>query len=454
MLTYDLERENLPSAIREVVDNWPAFQKRAALGAAVIRREFALPRVASQYLRFLTFLAARPRQRPAAGAAEGLFQKRLVLKDGWLPDYDFDNSPLLKRLGLACHARFLAEVNAGPTSAHPYLDAARESVLYNFHRARNGVIPCDEWLDAVAALYRRGLTAFPRSLPLRFNFIRVLLHFGAETTVAEGLQLLDDTLARPADEEGGWSLDIMEDIFPWDFFPQCFNYRDYFDLITRQLTDGADTRPELRRLLLASLNYYRGFHAPYGDFHGQALDYFRRAASLDPAFPYYRYHLAEELLQRGLPEDDAEAVRLLRGLLGGSILFLDAFELLSRLAAGVRPPLQTPGMLSSDLDIPPLPPPPEVLREVQGLLDAHRAAIRRARGQIEFVVSITPALNRIELSRPRHAAAGHDPRFLPAEMNRLLTHIRHMESSKFWKLRSAFVRLKRLLRLRAEDIRL
>ena len=127
------------------------------------------------------------------------------------------------------------------------------------------------------------------------QFVRVLLHFGGEDTVAEGLPLLDETLAQPAEE---WTLDLMEDVFPWDFFSQFFNYRDYFDLITCQLTDGIDVRPELRQLLLASLNYYHGFHAPFLDFNGQALDYFRRAATLDPAFPYYQYHLAEELLQR------------------------------------------------------------------------------------------------------------------------------------------------------------
>jgi hypothetical protein len=451
VLTYDLDREDLTVAIGEVVNDWPAYQKRAARGAALIRREFALPRVASQYVRFLTFLAARPRRRPVERPAETLFQKRLVLQDGWLPDHQFDHSPLLKRNGLACHARFMAEINAGPTSSHAYLDAARESVLYNFHRARNGLIPCDEWLDSVAPVYRRGVAEFPRSLPLRFNFGRVLLHFGGEAAIAEGLGLLDDTLARPTDD---WTLDVMEDVFPWDFFPQFFNYRDYFDLITRQLTDGSDARPALRRLILASLNYYRGFHAPYRDFHSVALDYFRRAVALDPAFPYYRYHLAEELVQRGLPDDDAEAVRLLSGLLGGSILFLDAFQLLSELADGVRPPLQTPGARVSDAKTPSLFPPAAVQREVQDLLDANRAVVNRAHRQIEFVVGIAPAMNRTELFRPRETMSGYDPRCVPAEINRLRAHIRHMESSKFWKLRRVWVCIRRLFGLHADDIRL
>ena len=63
-------------------------------------------------------------------------------------------------------------------------------------------------------------------------------------------------------------------------------------------------------------------------------------------------------------------------------------------------------------------------------------------------------MNRTELVRPQVSASHGDPRHLPGEINRLLTHIRHMESSKFWRLRSAFVRVKRLLCLPADDIRL
>ena len=216
-----------------------------------------------------------------------------MLKDGWLPDYDFDFGPVLKRTGQVCHTRFMTVVNAGPASSHAYLDAARESVLYNFHRARNGTVPCDEWLDSVASVYRRGLAMFPASrLPACFNslFVSCSTLRNAETVKAEGLRLLDETLVQPVDE---WTLDLMEDVFPWDFYPQFFNYRAYFDLITSQLTDGTDVRPGLCQLLLASLNYYRGFHAPYMDFNGQALDYFRSASTFDPSFPYYQYHLAE-----------------------------------------------------------------------------------------------------------------------------------------------------------------
>jgi len=148
VLTYNLEAENLGMAIRQILDRWPEYRRRAARGAELVRREFAPARVASQYFRFLTFLAARPRGRRMP-YADGLHQKRLVLKDGWLPDFDFDFSLLLKRIGIYCHARLMTAVDAGPSSSHPYIDAARESVLYNHHRLRNGNSPCSEWLDSV-----------------------------------------------------------------------------------------------------------------------------------------------------------------------------------------------------------------------------------------------------------------------------------------------------------------
>ena len=88
------------------------------------------------------------------------------------------------------------------------------------------------------------------------------------------------------------------------------------------------------------------------------------------------------------------------------------------------------------------------------MLDFHRATVDRARSQIEFVVSIAPAMNRIELVRPKVSAPSNYARCVSREIERLLHHIRHMESSKFWKLRRVYVGVKRLLRSPAVDIRL
>jgi hypothetical protein len=448
--TYDLAADDLTATVRDTLDRWPEYSRRAARGAEVVRREFSLARVASQYLRFLTFLATRPRpDRPARPPAR-LYQKRPILQTGWLPEYDFSRGLTLRRLGLANHARLMDAIDSGPPDSRLFIDAARESVLYNAHRVREADFPAQEWLAAITRLYRRGVKACPRSLVLRFNAARVLLHFGGTYEHAEALALIDETLAAPED---GWPVGLMEDVFPWDFFAQLFNYRRYFDRLMAALVEGTDVEAELRRLILAALHYYRGLIAPYGHFHSGGLGHFRRAVQLDPDFPYYLYHYARELLQRGLPEDDAEACAILGRLLDGSILFVEAFDLLEGLAAGERPPLETYGTLRAMLPgkkvpvaQPPLPPAAATAAEVQKLVATARPFVTRARGQIDFVESISPGRNRLDVL-PRL----HDDHYASAAALQELEHLRQlvrgMESSKFWKLRAAWFKCKRLLGL-------
>jgi hypothetical protein len=463
VFTYDLDADNIGSSIRNALAQWDRIEPRTVRGAETMRREFTPARVASQYFRFLTFLAARPRNPRVPRYADGLHQKRAVLQDGWLPAYDFDHSPLLKRIAHHCHNRLMKTIEAGPATSSPFIDTTRESVLYNYHRMRNGTGALGEWLCAVGRLYRRGLEAFPRSLPLRFNFIRVLLHFGGPRDQEEGLRLLSETLDEAPEH---WTLDVMEDVFPWDFFPQLFNYRAYFDRITAHLTDGIDVVPDLRRLILASLSYYNGFFGPYGDFYPYSLDHFGRAAALDSEFPYYQFHFARELLHRGFPEDDAQAIPILGRLLQGSILFLHAFDLLSELAKGHRPRLQTPELtIPEEFELPCQPLSPELLRETIGLIGVYDPIVRRARTQIEFLMSVCPSDNRRNLVRSPLFSAGEsasadtrlrlllartggmDPLMVSSELEQLRTRVKGMESSKFWKLRNTWFRFKRMLGL-------
>ncbi len=115
----------------------------------------------------------------------------------------------------------------------------------------------------------------------------------------------------PADH---WQIDVLEDVFPWDFFPTYFNARGYFDRIMAHLTRAVPVEADLVRLIRASLHTYRGFYPTQHGFYSQSLDDFQAAAALDPDFPYYRLWYAQHLLQRGLPEDDRLACRLLREL--------------------------------------------------------------------------------------------------------------------------------------------
>ena len=85
VLTYDFKEEDLAENIRKIVACWPDFEQGAKRGAEIVRKEFALPRVASQYLRYLTFLAAKPRDKRVIQQVKPLDQKRSTLRKGWLP---------------------------------------------------------------------------------------------------------------------------------------------------------------------------------------------------------------------------------------------------------------------------------------------------------------------------------------------------------------------------------
>lgn len=324
--TYRLEQNNIAKLARSIVQRWPQYSLEAEAGARFVRHEFSLEKVASQYLRFLTFLAARPRGPRTLQNSESLTQKRCVLEKGWLPSNE-SSSPVL--LGMAVHneRRLKARVTPELASAHALLDLAREAVLVNCHRAEVGLIPARQWLTYLRKIYREACDRFPDSLVARFNAIRVMLHFGTDDFVAEALLLLDETLQLPAEQ---WRIDPMEDVFPWDFFPQFFNYREYFDCLTAHLTRGMTIEADLCRLLRASLHAYRGFYPQQHGVYSQSLDDYQVAAALDPAFPYYRLWYAEQLLRRNLEEDRREAADILLELADHSLVFQKAFALLER----------------------------------------------------------------------------------------------------------------------------
>ena len=83
-LTYDFKEEDLAETIRKIVVRWPDFEQGAKRGAEIVRREFALPRVASQYLRYLTFLAAKPRDKRVIQQGSR-WTKTQTSRKGWLP---------------------------------------------------------------------------------------------------------------------------------------------------------------------------------------------------------------------------------------------------------------------------------------------------------------------------------------------------------------------------------
>jgi tetratricopeptide (TPR) repeat protein len=293
---------------------------------------------------------------------------------------------------------------------------ARESVLCNYHWAEAEIIPAHQWTAYLCELYREARERFPRSLVVRFNEIRVLLHFGAPKLVTEALALLDETLSLPPNH---WQIDVMEDVFPWDFFPQFFNYRGYFDRVTQHLTQGVPVEADLCRLILASLYAYRGFYPTYHGFYSQALDDFGAAAALDPDFPFFQLWYADQLLRRGLDEDRRAASGILHELASGSLVFREALEWLVKIGEG-----------SEELA--------RRVSRVQEVLRIHEFSMA--------VPKLQPDLRAGEAERDKVWAEWET---WSAEREHLYNLIQGMQSSKFWKLRQAWIEIKRLLSRRS-----
>lgn len=417
VLTYELAANNLTTAIQRIVREWPDFELRARKGAEIVRRELVASRVASQSLRFLTFLAAKPRGQRQLQPVEKLVQKRAILQKGWLPNYDLNHSQILKWIGASNQKRLEAQVNTDKLSSHLFIDLARESILYNYHRALYNLIPVQEWFAEVIKIYQTGLEKFPQSLVLRFNYVRAVLHFGQPSEVSDVLKLALETLQEERDR---WQIDVMEDVFPWDFCDSFFNYRGYFDLVTEHLTTGKSVESALYQLILASLSYYYGFYAPYQGYYSGSLNYFQQAANLDPAFPYYKFDYAKQLIERNLADDSKEAGKILIELASSSILFLEALTLL------------------------------ELLREYQQFddpeLEKLAVRINPVKRQIQFLetipsVPLKPSLNQVSTKTEPYELKTQwihlktvDQKHKLGELEALYHKIKGIQSSKFWKL--------------------
>jgi hypothetical protein len=299
-----------------------------------------------------------------------------------------------------------------------------------------------------------------------------MFHLGTPEAVSEALQLLEETLSLPP---GHWAVNVREDVFPEDFFPQFFNYRAYFDRVTDHFMGGKAAGPALARLVLASMHFYRGFYSPYQGFFLGGLDDFRRAHQLDPEFPYYQLYLADRLLARGLPEDQAQAFSLLTRLTSDSFLFLHALKVVESYypvarqggVAGLRTTtdlLPHPNGTGGPRFRGRLPLPPDLagsalvalqVREAIEFVDSIEVpALRPARGQgAERSTALQVQLYHVPPVRAGGAEAreGNEQiqRF-QQEIEQLRLRISMMETSKFWKMRKLWLRMKRLVGLKGK----
>jgi len=330
LLTYDAAAPDLASVIQAIVR--PAT-RRSGEEAARLRRvetildEFSPARVGSQYLRYLTFLAARPHQRSATWPPTSpLDQKRAVTygdplaRAGDLPEELRDRNV----------ERWQERVNVDPC-VRWVIDTAREIALECAQRTRRQDGLQDEqrlMLGQALQLYRKGLMIFPRSLVLRFNYVRTALHLGTEEDLPQALQAIEDVLGMPA---GHWQVDPLEDVHPRDFFGRFFNYGRYSDLLACELGAKDQQQRENNRdgralvePILASLHCYLGYYRESSEHFEQAMQY-------DPDFPFYRLAYARALLKHGSSSKHAVVAAMLASLARGSVVANEALDELARL---------------------------------------------------------------------------------------------------------------------------
>lgn len=309
--------EGPQKAIEKVLRDYGTYEKMVSGNVDKMRAMFDPETVSSHYFRFCTFLAARPRKSRDMSASVDLVQKRAVIFRGWVPANgdlhvlsDFCKSNITQLRGIIerrSEARFLN-------------DMARELTLLYCSRAvdPDNFNPDTSELTHSIELFYEGITHFPDNLVLQFNLLRVLLHFGSEDNVLAGVGMAKKILSRPAES---WELSIHDDVMPYDFCSNFFNYRTYLDEIVESLVSGGDRTERLIELILASIHHYVGRHE-------EDLEHTARAVELDGEFPFYALTHASIILSQDKTENLEQATDLLLELAEGSMLAVQAYWLL------------------------------------------------------------------------------------------------------------------------------
>lgn len=326
---FSYNEENLPQKINYILDNWDALKPGIDRAAAFVRSEFETSKVASQYFRFLTFLAAKPRQARKLVPRENLVHKRLILLKGWLLKPEIYRS--LRQTAVERLERFQA---MGASSADHFIDAAREMVLEYASSAHPDYAddfermygersrPDQHLLEQALQCYKDGIRLFPRALVLRLNYIRTVLLFGSHEEIRKALAIGEETVHQPLST---WEVNPLHDVFPWDYFSQLFNYREYFDQIVACQRSESQDFSGLIRLAIASIHYHLSFFVD--ERHHAA-----RAYDLDGTFPFYQLHYARLLSESRNADERRTAAELLYQLSCTSMLAREACGALQELA--------------------------------------------------------------------------------------------------------------------------
>jgi hypothetical protein len=317
---------SLPAALQTILADWPRYAAAARRGARLVREQFALPRVASQYLRFLTFRAAAPRAERQRHDTRAWCQKRLCVSRTWLPP-----SPAARRRTMQANFRHLAAVVGVKPTVPALLDMARELLTEFLHYEQRGEATEVERAlrDDALRLLGECERLFPQALVPRCVRLRILFHHGDPAARAAALQSARDLVQRGPD---GWQIGPDHDVLPFDCHGDLFDYRTYLDLVLRAAKGATVPAAAFARLLLASLAGYVGRATGEPAYH-------ERAAGWNPEFARHRLDWARALLARGDTADRAQALELLRELAGGSVEFAAAARLLHEQEPDLPAPL-------------------------------------------------------------------------------------------------------------------
>ncbi len=334
MVAYDSTPAGLVRAIAGARPRLPDLQRQAAAAAGHFRSVFAGPAVASRFLRTMAVLGLLhpPAGRPAAAH---LVQKRNMFWKGWQPGGgDLVFAAALKDANLARWAALSSEVLSGEMSAVQRANEESREILLE---AAAGAITrkTPEWPAGLVApaLERLGdaVAEAPDALVPAFNHIRCCLHFGTPEQQAKAVGQARLMAARPEDF---WQVGPLDDVYPYDFCSDHFNYRAYLDLLVAGMQpDGLswreDSGREAVRLLLAGLHHYLALVL-------DSAENAARARELDPDFPPYLLDLAVRCGTDGARL--APLLPALAGLVRNSAFAPQAMALL-RLAAEAVPGL-------------------------------------------------------------------------------------------------------------------
>lgn len=352
LVSYPATPGGLARTIHQVLDRYDEHEARAWRAARRLRQALAPDVVASHYLRLCTVLAARPRPQRRPGRRVGLrerVQKRVVFWKGWQPGGGRTEAVEALEAANIAHWEALLHRHGpwdDPAAGRAANDMAREMLIglgcrlmaSSEEEGRGGADPVPA--GSAAAALRTRLFAFqdlwierrPRDLVPRFNAVRARLHFGTAQDVAGALLAMKTVLAV---NPGSWALAPEDDVLPYDLFDRFFNYRTYLDRVVAVLSEqapedlpAAERRPDLVRLIRASLHHYLARAAGGG---AAGLGHAREAVRLDPDFPFFRLDLAKRLAVMGGEAEQAEAVALLTGLAGSSMVAVEARDILLRL---------------------------------------------------------------------------------------------------------------------------